>query len=170
MAENHDEQTLLDLEHSTKPQEPVDCLGMTFENDEKRREYFLEKLREKLKDPEFRKIEGFPIGEDEDILSAIRSAVLHRMSESVYRGILLSIMGNPIIQRRMIIGEKPFAADVSEGSHTIPFTTHTTYHTKVPPQGHSCAISSSITPNRATSYSTDSVGTGMTGCGGADVW
>ena len=29
---------------------PVECLGMTFENDEKRREYFLEKLREKLKD------------------------------------------------------------------------------------------------------------------------
>lgn len=48
---------------------PVECLGMTFENDEKRREYFLEKLREKLKDPEFRKIEGFPIGEDEDILA-----------------------------------------------------------------------------------------------------
>ena len=24
---------------------PVECLGMTFENDEKRREYFLEKLR-----------------------------------------------------------------------------------------------------------------------------
>ena len=31
---------------------PVECLGMTFENDEKRREYFLKKLREKLKDPE----------------------------------------------------------------------------------------------------------------------
>ncbi len=27
--------------------QPVECLGMTFENDEKRREYFLEKLREK---------------------------------------------------------------------------------------------------------------------------
>ena len=48
-------------------QGPVECLGMTFENDEKRREYFPEKLREKLKDPEFWKIEGFPIGEDKDI-------------------------------------------------------------------------------------------------------
>jgi len=47
---------------------PVECLGMTFENDEKRREYFLEKLREKLKNPEFLKIEGFPIGAEEDIL------------------------------------------------------------------------------------------------------
>ncbi len=38
--------------------QPVECLGMTFENDEKRREYFLEKQRKKLKDPEFRKMEG----------------------------------------------------------------------------------------------------------------
>jgi hypothetical protein len=57
---------------------PVECLGMTFDNDEKRREYFLEKLREKLKDPDFRKIEGFPIGEDEDILA---------LSEPVHRGL-----------------------------------------------------------------------------------
>ena len=47
-------------------QGPVECLGMTFDNDEKRREYYFEKLHEKLNDPEFRKIEGFPIGEDED--------------------------------------------------------------------------------------------------------
>ena len=49
--------------------QPVECLGMTFVNDEKRRQFFMEKLREQLKDPEFRKIEGFPIGEDEDILA-----------------------------------------------------------------------------------------------------
>ena len=49
--------------------DPVTCLGITFENDEARRAYFTEELRQKLKDPEFRKIEGFPIGEDEDILN-----------------------------------------------------------------------------------------------------
>ena len=47
---------------------PVECLGMTFPNDQARREYFLEKLREKLKDSAFRKLDGFPIGKDEDIL------------------------------------------------------------------------------------------------------
>lgn len=47
---------------------PVECLGKTFENDTARREHYLALLAEKLKDPEFRKIEGFPIGEDEDIL------------------------------------------------------------------------------------------------------
>lgn len=47
---------------------PVKCLGLEFENDEARRAHFTEELRQKLQDPEFRKIEGFPIGEDEDIL------------------------------------------------------------------------------------------------------
>ena len=46
-------------------QGPVACLGMEFENDEARRVYFREELRKKL--PELRKIEGFPIGEDDDI-------------------------------------------------------------------------------------------------------
>lgn len=46
---------------------PVTCLGITFENDEKRREYFREELRKKL--PELRLIEGFPIGEDDDIIA-----------------------------------------------------------------------------------------------------
>src|SRR5262249_42006463 len=46
---------------------PVECLGKTFPNDQARREYFLERLREKLRDPAFRKIEGLPIGADEDI-------------------------------------------------------------------------------------------------------
>ena len=50
-------------------QGPVECMGMTFENDERRREHFLNILREKLRDPDFRKIEGFPIGKDEDVLA-----------------------------------------------------------------------------------------------------
>jgi|LGOV01.1.fsa_nt_gb hypothetical protein len=48
---------------------PVECLSMTFENDKKRQEYFLKKLCKKVKDQEFRKIEGLPIGEDEDIMA-----------------------------------------------------------------------------------------------------
>jgi hypothetical protein len=36
---------------------------------EAERAEYLERLREKLKDPEFRAIEGFPLGEDEDILA-----------------------------------------------------------------------------------------------------
>ena len=36
--------------------------------DEEQKEIYQERLRQKLKDTEFRQIEGFPIGEDEDIL------------------------------------------------------------------------------------------------------
>ena len=46
--------------------QPVTCLGVTFESEDARREYFLERLKEKL--PELRKRPHFPHGEDEDIL------------------------------------------------------------------------------------------------------
>ena len=42
-------------------------LGKTFNSDEERRNYFREELRKKL--PELKKVEGFPVGEDEDILN-----------------------------------------------------------------------------------------------------
>ena len=46
---------------------PVTCLGITFANDDERREYFRNELRKKL--PELKLIEGFPIGADEDIIN-----------------------------------------------------------------------------------------------------
>lgn len=56
-----------DFEEVQITPQPVTCLGMTFESDEARRAYFREELRKKL--PELRKIEGFPIGEDDDIIN-----------------------------------------------------------------------------------------------------
>ena len=50
--------------------EKVVCLGMEFESDDARRAYFREELRKKL--PELRQIEGFPIGEDEDIINNLQ--------------------------------------------------------------------------------------------------
>lgn len=63
--------TLFDIDKDfgtiKEEQGPVTCFGMTFANDSERREYFREELRKKL--PELKKIEGFPIGEDEDIIN-----------------------------------------------------------------------------------------------------
>ncbi|MCY4388233.1 MAG: DNA methyltransferase [Desulfurellaceae bacterium] len=109
--------------------QPVECLGMTFENDEERREYFLEKLRQKLKDPEFRQIEGFPIGEDEDIL---------RLSDPPY----YTACPNPFLTEFTECHGRPydpdepyhresFAVDVSEGKTDQLYRAHS-YHTKVP--------------------------------------
>jgi hypothetical protein len=54
--------SLFDSERETSGLEPssgpVECLGMTFPSDEERWKYFLEMLREKLKDSEFRMLDG----------------------------------------------------------------------------------------------------------------
>jgi DNA methylase len=112
-------------------QSPVACLGLTFENEEARRNHFTEELRKKLQDPEFRRIEGFPVGADEDIL---------KLSDPPY----YTACPNPWISefisewdllRREPKGgryhREPFAADVSEGKNDPIYTAHS-YHTKVP--------------------------------------
>jgi DNA modification methylase len=47
--------------------EKITVLGKTFNSEEERREYFRNELRKHL--PELKKMEGFPIGEDEDIIN-----------------------------------------------------------------------------------------------------
>ena len=64
---NNSEQLSLINEQPKADDTSVVCLGMTFENEEARRGYFREELRKKL--PELKQIEGFPIGEDEDIIA-----------------------------------------------------------------------------------------------------
>ena len=55
------------IEESQENKGPVKVLGMEFANDDERRAYFREELRKKL--PELKQIEGFPIGEDDDIIN-----------------------------------------------------------------------------------------------------
>ncbi len=111
---------------------PVTCLGTSFPDDKARRAYFTELLAKKLRDPEFRKIEGFPIGSDEDIL---------KLSDPPY----YTACPNPWIADFIAEWEaqkpekpegftyhrEPFAADVSEGKNDPIYNAHS-YHTKVP--------------------------------------
>ena len=108
---------------------PVECLGMTFEDDEARRAYFTEKLREKLKDPEFRKIEGFPIGEDEDIL-ALSDPPYYTACPNPFLEDFIKHYGKPFNAKEKYHRE-PFAADVKEGKNHPIYKAHS-YHTKVP--------------------------------------
>ncbi len=117
-------------EQPAQPKGPVECLGMTFENDEKRREYFLEKLREKLNDPEFRKIEGFPIGEDEDIL-ALSDPPYYTACPNPFIKEVIKLHGTPYDPATDDYRREPFAADVSEGKNDPIYNAHS-YHTKVP--------------------------------------
>ena len=120
------------LDYGSKPDGPVDCLGLSFENDEKRREYFLEKLREKLQDSEFRKIEGFPIGNDEDIL-ALSDPPYYTACPNPWIADFISEWEahKPAQSEGYRYHREPFAADVSEGKNDPIYNAHS-YHTKVP--------------------------------------
>lgn len=114
---------------------PVTCLGMEFENNEARRTYFREELRKKL--PELRKIEGFPIGEDDDIIN---------LSDPPYYTACPNPWLNDFIaewekEKEQLENEgkrkkdfkvkEPYASDVSEGKNNPIYMAHA-YHTKCP--------------------------------------
>ena len=109
---------------------PVECLGMTFENEEKRREYFLQELRKRLKDPEFRKVEGFPIGEDEDFL-ALSDPPYFTACRNPFTEAFISHYGTPYNPNTDSYRREPFASDVTEGKNDPIYNAHS-YHTKVP--------------------------------------
>lgn len=108
---------------------PVECLGQTFPNDEARREHYLAILREKLKDPEFRKIEGFPIGTDEAIL-ALSDPPYYTACPNPFIADFIQCYGKPY-DPNVPYSKEPFAADVSEGKNDPIYNAHS-YHTKVP--------------------------------------
>jgi DNA modification methylase len=121
---------LFSLKQETSPTGSVECLGMTFPNDAARRQYFLEKLREKLQDPEFRKIEGFPIGSDEDIL-AMSDPPYYTACPNPFIREFIKHYGKPYDPTTDNYRREPLAVDVSEGKTDPLYNVHG-YHTKVP--------------------------------------
>lgn len=131
MAKEYTEQLELFEDKSSK-EGPVTCLGMTFESDEARRLYFTEELRKKL--PELRQIEGFPIGEDEDIL-ALSDPPYYTACPNPFIPDFISQWQEEKVNIHEELGNnyhrEPFAGDVSEGKNDAIYNAHS-YHTKVP--------------------------------------
>jgi len=121
---------LFDVTYGDEASQPVECLGTTFPNDEARRAHFTELLREKLKDPAFRKIEGFPIGEDEDIV-ALSDPPYYTACPNPFLERFIEHHGTAYDPKNDDYSRKPFAADVSEGKNDPLYNAHS-YHTKVP--------------------------------------
>ena len=116
---------------------PVTVLGHTFDNDEERRAYFRKELRKKL--PELKRIEGYPLGDDEDIIT---------LSDPPY----FTACPNPWLNDFVVEWEKekkqlaaegkrkeekkvsePYAYGITQGKNSAIYNAHT-YHTKVPHQ------------------------------------
>ena len=108
---------------------PVECLGQTFPSDEARREHYLKLLAEKLKDSTFRKIVGFPIGSNEDIL-ALSDPPYYTACPNPFIEDFIRHYGKPY-DSSVPYSKEPFAADVSEGKNDPIYNAHS-YHTKVP--------------------------------------
>ncbi|MBE6232698.1 MAG: DNA methylase [Bacteroidales bacterium] len=130
------ENLLFPVDEVNKVEEgPVTCLGITFNSDTERREYFRNELRKKL--PELKNIEGFPNGEDEDIIA---------LSDPPYYTACPNPWINDFINQweeekkelqaagkrtESFEVKEPYASDVSEGKNNPIYNAHS-YHTKVP--------------------------------------
>ncbi len=100
----------------------ITVLGKTFESEKERREYFQEELRKKL--PELKKMEGFPIGDDEDIIE---------LSDPPYYTACPNPWLNQIDSGRNNKDvDKPYSKDFKVESRHPVYLFHP-YHTKVPP-------------------------------------
>lgn len=121
-----------DFSEQQKSSGPVTCLGMTFENDEARRAHFTEELRKKLQDPKFRKIEGFPIGSDDDILNLSDPPYYTACPNPWIADFIAEWAAQkPEQPEDKHYHREPFATDVSEGKNDPIYNAHS-YHTKVP--------------------------------------
>jgi 16S rRNA G966 N2-methylase RsmD len=108
---------------------PVECLGQTFVGEQARREHYLTLLAERLKDPEFRKIEGFPQGTDEAIL-AMSDPPYYTACPNPFLEDFVQHCGNPYDPSSKYSRE-PQTIDVSVGKSDPIYKAHS-YHTKVP--------------------------------------
>ncbi|MCB1055641.1 MAG: DNA methylase [Acidobacteria bacterium] len=108
---------------------PVECLGMTFDSEGDRRKYFLERLREKLQDPKFRKTPGFPRASDQAILR-MSDPPWYTACPNPFLADFVDSYGKPYEPEEPYHRE-PFAVDVSVGKTDALYRAHG-YHTKVP--------------------------------------
>jgi len=105
--------------------------------DQAKREEYRQRLVKYLKDPEFRSIEGFPIGSEEDIL-ALSDPPYYTACPNPFITEIMEKWRKEREEIRQQIGlqdnnyqREPFAADISEGKNHPIYNAHS-YHTKVP--------------------------------------
>ncbi|MFZ0258121.1 MAG: DNA methyltransferase, partial [Gammaproteobacteria bacterium] len=101
----------------------------TFASEDACREHFTKLLAEKLKDPEFRKQEGFPHGPDEAIL-AMSDPPYYTACPNPWLAEFVEHYGKPYDTSEPYSRE-PLAIDVSIGKTDAIYKAHS-YHTKVP--------------------------------------
>lgn len=126
-------QDSLELQQGAGTAGPVECLGQTFENDQARRQHFLTLLKEKLQDPDFREMPGFPEGTDDDILNLSDPPFYTACPNPFLPEIIAFWRSRREGKEVEGIELEPYCSDVAEGKGGSLYKAHT-YHTKVPPE------------------------------------
>ncbi|WP_332029447.1 DNA methyltransferase [Kaistella sp.] len=115
---------------------PVTVLGKTFSSEDERRTYFREELRKKL--PELKQMEGFPLGEDEDIIN-LSDPPFYTACPNPWLNDFIAEwedekkeLEKQGLRTADLEVTEPYAADVSGGKNSPIYNAHS-YHTKVPP-------------------------------------
>lgn len=130
---NSEQFSFFNEENEGSANKKVYCLGIEFENDETRREYFREELRKKL--PELKQIEGFPIGESEDIIALSDPPYYTACPNPWINDFIEEWEKEKVTKYGRDVNEEyhrePFAADVNEGKNDPIYNAHS-YHTKTP--------------------------------------
>ncbi|SNS76434.1 DNA methylase [Belliella buryatensis] len=113
----------------------VVVLGKEFNSEEERRSYFREELRKKL--PELKQMEGFPIGEDEDIIN-LSDPPFYTACPNPWLNDFIAEweeekkeVEKKGLRKTDFEVSEPYTADVSEGKNNPIYNAHS-YHTKVP--------------------------------------
>ena len=107
----------------------VECLGQTFPSEHARRDHFQKLLAAKLKDPVFRRTEGFPVGTDEAIL-AMSDPPYYTACPNPFLEEFVRSYGKPY-DPSVKYSREPQTIDVSVGKTDALYKAHS-YHTKVP--------------------------------------
>lgn len=144
-----------------KTQQTITVLGKTFNSEEERRNYFREELRKKL--PELKQMEGFPIGEDEDILNLSDPPYYTACPNPWLNEFVAEWEASKTGCSKKVVNS-PFPEDIKAGKNHAIYNAHT-YHTKVPHEITSKFLLYYTNPGDIIIDSF--AGTGMTGVGGS---
>ena len=152
----------------TTQTKPITVLGKTFNSEDERREYFREELRKKL--PELKKMEGFPIGEDDDIINLSDPPYYTACPNPWLNGFIteweeekkeLEKQGKRTPDFEV---NEPYPLGIKAGKNHSIYNAHS-YHTKVP---HEITTRFLLYYSQPGDIVIDTFsGTGMTGVGGS---
>ncbi len=104
-------QQILNLESDNlqSTEGPIACLGLTFQNDEERRDYFLRKLREGLEEL-YTKLGGVPFTTVEDAVARLKSLEkwpvgndqrIRELAERIRESSMFQVQGSRFTQHKL---------------------------------------------------------------------